>query len=161
MTGPHHLGCQIDEFAPQCRGVTVDGQDVLQVIIFKPLERKLLASKLLQATMGQLIGATLMVVVDQGGVLFPVFPNCARHPFQNRLSGAAALHCAIAIVQRQSTRLWPEANWLQNAIDSADRAKPRPVACSDDDPPAWSKKPWKRCDKSAAREPCREGRSCL
>src|SRR5260370_29171939 len=37
--------------------------------------------------MGQLIGATLMVVVDQGGVLFPVFPNCARHPFQNRLSG--------------------------------------------------------------------------
>jgi hypothetical protein len=38
MTGPHHFGCQIHEFAAEGRGVTRQGQDVLQVVLFEGLD---------------------------------------------------------------------------------------------------------------------------
>ena len=104
---PHHLGRKIDELAPPRRGLAAQGQEVLPVIFLEgleqkeayqqevivgliggqALERELLAAQFLPATKGQLIGATLMMVIDQGGILLPVFPHFPRHPFPKGCSG--------------------------------------------------------------------------
>ena len=104
---PHYLGRDINQQAAHRGGVAAQGQDVLQGILFegllqkeaddhqvivgliagKPAKGEFFRTKVFQTAMRQFVGATLVMLKDQGGIVLPVFLVAARHRFQHRLSG--------------------------------------------------------------------------